>query len=158
MNIWVEMHAFGNGILRSVNVPNGDIIDAARTAGVGIDEMIANTSDRLGLEVASRVLAERLACTHDAVKLALCALTFHWGQNDFQPQHMPSVSVGDVIRVPIDRQGCTVCERGIPSGYDVCPSCGGEGFRRFAVTNGGFREIAKDFDVPHDGGMWAYAL
>jgi hypothetical protein len=27
-------------------------------------------------------------------------LVFKWGQNDFQPQRMPSVSVGDVIRIP----------------------------------------------------------
>jgi hypothetical protein len=26
--------------------------------------------------------------------------TFHWGQNDFQPQQLPSVSVGDVIELP----------------------------------------------------------
>lgn len=31
-------------------------------------------------------------------------LVFKWGQNDFQPQHnLPSVSVGDVIRIP---DGC----------------------------------------------------
>ncbi len=26
-------------------------------------------------------------------------LVFHWGQNDFQPQQKPSVSVGDVIEM-----------------------------------------------------------
>ncbi len=29
----------------------------------------------------------------------LLDLAFKWGQNDFQPQQMPSVSVGDVVRV-----------------------------------------------------------
>lgn len=30
---------------------------------------------------------------------------FHWGQNDFQPQQLPSVSVGDVIHLEIDMVG-----------------------------------------------------
>jgi len=30
----------------------------------------------------------------------LLEATFYWGQNDFQPQRLPSVSVGDVIELP----------------------------------------------------------
>lgn len=33
-------------------------------------------------------------------KEALCDRAFLWGQNDFQPRPMPSVSVGDVVIVP----------------------------------------------------------
>jgi len=32
-----------------------------------------------------------------AYKEALCDRAFLWGQNDFQPRRMPSVSVGDVV-------------------------------------------------------------
>jgi len=42
---------------------------------------------------------------------------FRWGQNDFQPQPMPSVSVGDVI--------------GLPSG------------KRYQVEAVGFRELKE---------------
>lgn len=28
---------------------------------------------------------------------------FHWGQNDFQPQACPSVSVGDIIELPSEQ-------------------------------------------------------
>lgn len=30
-------------------------------------------------------------------------LVFHYGQNDFQPQQIPSVSVGDIIRISLGR-------------------------------------------------------
>lgn len=33
----------------------------------------------------------------DASQKRLLNLAFHWGQNDFQPLPMPSVSVGDVV-------------------------------------------------------------
>lgn len=141
MNVWVEMHAFANGIHRGVRVPDHDIIEAARRAGMDVDAMIASVQDRLGAESAMRVLAERFALTHDAVRLALLGLVFHWGQNDFQPQHVPSVSVGDVIRVKtIDAYGNET------------------GLRRFAVMPAGFREIPVEMEIPHDGGMWAYRL
>ena len=42
---------------------------------------------------------------------------FHWGQNDFQPRQLPSVSVGDVVRM-----------KG----------------KRFMVVAVGFKEIGKD--------------
>lgn len=64
---------------------------------------------------------------------ALCGLAFEYGQNDFQRQNMPSVSVGDIIRVPR-----------------------GDTFRRVAVMPIGFKDVADDFIPPHDGGMWAY--
>ncbi len=62
---------------------------------------------------------------------SLLGMTFQYGQNDFQPQQIPSVSVGDVIRL---------------------------NGKRYAVLPVGFKQIADDFNVPHDGGMWAYAL
>lgn len=67
--------------------------------------------------------------------LLVAGLAFEYGQNDFQPQDMPSVSVGDIIRVPA-----------------------GEEVRRFAVLPLGFKEVAEGFTPPHNGGMWAYQL
>ena len=98
--IEVEMHAFANGAIRRVEIPN----DRASVTLRGVP--FESTPKILGL-------------------------TFEFGQNDFQPQDMPSVSVGDIIRV-----------KG----------------KRFAVLPIGFKEIAANFTPPRDGGMWAYRL
>src|SRR6266478_6380775 len=90
MIIEVEMHAFANGAIRRVEIPDNRILhDVPETLGAA----------------------------------------FELGQNDFQPQDLPSVSVGDIIR------------------------CSGE---RYAVMPIGFRRIEPNFIPPHDGGMWAY--
>ncbi len=47
---------------------------------------------------------------------------FHYGQNDFQPQRIPSVSVGDVVRL-----------RG----------------KRWYTDNIGFKEVVDGFRPPH---------
>jgi hypothetical protein len=56
---------------------------------------------------------------------------FEYGQEDFQPRGLPSVSVGDVIRL--------------------------DGFR-WAVMPSLFKLLTADFMPPHDGGVWAYKL
>lgn len=61
MKIEVELIAFGNGQIRTVEVPDSDMEEP-------------------------RPLTEKLE------------LVFTYGQNDFQPLGMPSVSVGDVVR------------------------------------------------------------
>lgn len=40
---------------------------------------------------------------HQGGAESLLELVFQYGQNDFQPQKMPSVSVGDVIELPRKR-------------------------------------------------------
>lgn len=35
-------------------------------------------------------------------------LVFYWGQNDFQPKQIPSVSVGDVARLDGKRWECSM--------------------------------------------------
>jgi hypothetical protein len=54
---------------RYVEIPLNEVCAASKESGFGTEEF----------------------------KEDLCHLTFHWGQNDFQPQAHPSVSVGDVI-------------------------------------------------------------
>ncbi len=66
MTIQVEMLAFGDGQLRTVEIPD----------------------------------AEAAGCDTEG----LLELVFYYGQNDFQPRPMPSVSVGDVARLPDGRR------------------------------------------------------
>ena len=58
---------------------------------------------------------------------------FQYGQNDFQPKNLPSVSVGDIIRF----QG-----------------------ERWVVMPVGFQKVSQDFQPPADdrGGWYAYEL
>lgn len=58
---------------------------------------------------------------------------FEFGQNDFQPQQMPSVSVGDIIRFNNER---------------------------WVVMPVGFKKVSADFQPPADdrGGFYAYDL
>ena len=92
VTIEVEMHAFGDGKIRIVTLPDG--IPADQYLGA----------------------------------------TFQYGQNDFQPQPMPSVSVGDIIRLP-------------------------DGTRH-AVLGCGFAQVAADFMPPAGdrGSAWTYLL
>jgi hypothetical protein len=76
----VEMLAFGDGTTRAFGDP------AIRTVTIPDDE-----HKRLAIATA-------FASRQQAINLTLEAV-FKWGQNDFQPLPMPSVSVGDVIRL-----------------------------------------------------------
>lgn len=69
MKIPVHMLAFGNGVIREVNVPDHEFVIPA------IDVIFMNITR-------FQHILERV---------------FYWGQNDFQPQQCPSVSIGDVI-------------------------------------------------------------
>ena len=100
----VEMWAFAKGAIRRVTLPD--------------------------LQVAARDGYE---------PEALLGPTFQYGQNDFalpddMEQRLPSVSVGDIIRLP--------------------------GGRRFVVMGAGFKEVAADFQPPAGdrGGFYAYSL
>lgn len=69
----VEMHAFGKGAIRDVNVPEQEIQKHLPLSRVDDGQL----TDR---------------------KQAILDLIFHYGQNDFQSKPLPSVSVGDIIR------------------------------------------------------------
>ena len=111
MTVQVEMHAFGRHHTPDGSVPLRD---------VEIPDMVAFR------EMQGEGWEDRLL-----------GATFHYGQNDFQPRRMPSVSVGDIIVLP------------------TSPTP-----RRFVVMPTGFREVAADFQPPADdrGGMYTYGL
>lgn len=67
--IEVELLAFGNGVIRTVDIPNAEITKL-ENAGV----------------------------TGERFRTAMLELIFYFGQNDFQPKPFPSVSVGDAVR------------------------------------------------------------
>lgn len=66
-------------------------------------------------------------------ELAQLELVFAFGQNERQPLPLPSVSVGDIVRL---------------------------GGKRFVALPFGFREVAADFQPPAGdrGGFYAYTL
>jgi hypothetical protein len=68
MKIKVHLFAFGNGVIREVEIPDR--------------EFAAPLAVFLGKKTLPEYILERV---------------FYWGQNDFQPQQFPSVSAGDVI-------------------------------------------------------------
>lgn len=114
----VEMHAFAHGVIREVDVPT--------------EEMNKHLP---------------LSPAHDGVltenKAAILDLIFHYGQNDFQPRALPSVSVGDIIRFGV------VYKNRLNEGVFQ---------ERWAILAIGFRKVDKDFVPPHNGGIWAYSL
>jgi hypothetical protein len=84
-------------------------------------------------------IAEASAADDRPLYLYQLAMTFHYGQNDFASrddlaQRLPSVSVGDIVRLPDGR--------------------------RFVVMPTGFREVPGDFTPPTTdlGGMYAYRM
>src|SRR5260370_16183777 len=102
----VEMDAFAKGAIRRVDVQESEMQSLLPLTAVDDGQ-----------------LTERVE--------KILALVFHYGQNDFQSRDLPSVSVGDVVRM---------------HGH------------RWAIMPVGWRKIEPGFDVPHDGGMWAYSL
>jgi len=74
MKVFVQMLAFEDGKIREVNIPDNEWNDG-NIRGEGVSEK----------EWKEALLEDRLE------------LVFRFGQNDFQPRPMCSVSVGDVI-------------------------------------------------------------
>jgi hypothetical protein len=79
---------------------------------------------------------------------------FQYGQNDFAcaedvAQRIPSVSVGDIVRLPFALAPDGAYARLV-----------GQEYRRFVVLPIGFQEVPADFEPPAGdrGGFYAYEL
>lgn len=119
--IEVEMHAFAGGQIRRVTVPEDSL--RAETDPIRRVNLLLN-------------------------------MVFKLGQNDFAcaedlAQRLPSVSVGDIVRLPFDLA---------PVGAYAL--LGGHEYRRYVVLGVGFQEVPSDFAPPDGdrGGFYAYEI